>query len=154
MKRFAVRASVLILVILSLGFFYVVAETRPPSGPGSPIGLTIPRGEPAFSIGNRLEQVGLIRNARVFSWIVRIRGSERELKAGQYELPRNLDAFEVVDYLLEGRTRTTRVVVPEGLTIREAAPLIASHDFAGSPSHGRSIKFHIARLEAQYSLFT
>jgi UPF0755 protein len=47
------------------------------------------------------------------------------VQAGFYELPTDRSGPEVLDLLVEGRTRLVRIVVPEGLTAEEAADAVS-----------------------------
>jgi UPF0755 protein len=66
---------------------------------------------------------GIIRNRTAFELLARIRGLDRKLKAGTYELPKGSTAWAVIDALEKGRHVLLRVTIPEGLTLEEMAPL-------------------------------
>jgi UPF0755 protein len=67
---------------------------------------------------------GIIRNRTTFKLLARIRGLDRKLKAGVYELPKGSSAWAVIDELEQGRHLLVRVTVPEGLTLEEVAPVV------------------------------
>ena len=52
-------------------------------------------------------------------------GAGRQLKAGEYRVPRGASMREVVALLLSGRTVIRRLTVPEGLTTAEIRALLA-----------------------------
>jgi UPF0755 protein len=84
--------------------------------------VAIPRGESTHEIAARLEREGAITDRWLFMagyYMVRVTGGgERgvQLKAGDYQIPREASIRAIIDILSEGRTTTVLVTIPEGFT--------------------------------------
>ena len=85
--------------------------------------LTIPKGESAQEIGERLEREGFITDRRMFMagyMLSKMTGREDgralQLKAGDYLVPQAATPHQILDILAEGKTITYKVTIPEGLT--------------------------------------
>ncbi len=83
--------------------------------------IVIPRGEGSHEIAARLERDGVISDRRLFmaGYLMSRFGGGSEstiLKAGDYQVPQAASVKQVLDIIMEGKTITFRVTVPEGLT--------------------------------------
>lgn len=92
---------------------------------GDPVRFHVPEGAGLATVVDTLAARGLVDNPRVFGWYARLRGADRALKPGVYELRRGTGWGAVVDKLVSGETVRARVVVPEGFTLRQIAPRLA-----------------------------
>lgn len=101
-----------------------------PSGP--PERVTIPPKSTFSAVTDSLAAHRVIWSPLWFKLVARIRGVDRNTKAGVYEFRRGTRTSQVLTALAEGRTATARVTVPEGLTIPEVAALVAAR--AGIPA--------------------
>ncbi len=100
------------------------AEIEQPVGESAGlIPFTIQPGETAASIAPRLEQQGLIRDAELFRLLVRYRGVDNQLQAGEYELSPAMNMEEIINYLTQGRTKAIKLAVIEGWRSEEIAEL-------------------------------
>ena len=79
----------------------------------------------------QLEKQGLVRSGDAFGLWLRIRGKDRDLKAGIYALSPNMGAKGIASALVEGRGESDRLTVPEGYSLRQIAKLMDEHQ-AGS----------------------
>jgi UPF0755 protein len=93
------------------------------------------RVEPGASLGavaRDLERDQLIRRAWAFEALARYRGLAAELRAGEYDLSPHLGSGEILERIAEGRVRTHRIAIPEGLTAAEIALRLEEGGLAGS----------------------
>lgn len=76
-------------------------------------------------IGNTLEKNGYIRSKLAFKLYIKLTG-ESNLKAGTYNLRKNMSVMELVDILNTGGTCTdiVKITFKEGLNIRQIASII------------------------------
>lgn len=111
------------LVGLYLGFRQEEIES-PASDDSTPILFTITPGETAATIATRLERAGLIRDAGLFRLLVRYRGVDGQLEAGDYQLRPNMSLEEIVDLLQHGRPSEVIVTIPEGWRAEEIAEML------------------------------
>jgi len=96
----------------------------PASDASTAVVFTINPGETAATIAPRLQREGLITDAQLFLWLVRYRGVDVQLEAGDYELRANMTMDEIVDTLQHGRLREVLVTLPEGRRAEEVAALL------------------------------
>jgi UPF0755 protein len=86
----------------------------------------VKRGESLRAIATRLEQRGIVRDARATTWWARLRGKAEQLHAGQYWLSPALSPAEIIDRIASGKVATWEVVIPEGLTAAEIGDRFAA----------------------------
>jgi UPF0755 protein len=83
-------------------------------------------GDGASTVGERLESEGLIQNALVFRLIAEVESATARLTAGEYELSPSMRPSEILEILVEGRTRPEETVtIPEGWRAEETARRLA-----------------------------
>lgn len=129
------RVILMLLIALMLGvalaigaaFFYgkYLFETAGPHDAAAIIML-----EPGIgvrTIASRLEAEGVISNANVFLAGVRIHRVERQLRAGEYEIPARASMAAIMGILREGRSILHRITIPEGRTSEQAMLLVNAH---------------------------
>lgn len=88
--------------------------------------VSIPEGMSSQAIANLLQENGLIRDARYFNWLSRIRGMASKMQAGEYLLSSDMDLPTVMDTLQHGRVHAVRVTIPEGFHLRQIADELAA----------------------------
>lgn len=115
-RRFG-RTLALILLLLAGGASLLVAwGLAPVSDTSDPVEFEVMPGWGARKVASELEEQRLVRNGRLFSAYLRVRGLDRSVGEGLYDLDRADSARELADALVRGgRPRTTEVVLPEGL---------------------------------------
>lgn len=86
--------------------------------------VSIAVGQGAGSISHALEDAGVVRSALGFRLITRLSGQQGQLKAGDYEVPDGLNAFQTLDLLVSGKTLVHRFLVREGLSAKQIAALL------------------------------
>lgn len=87
-------------------------------GPGpaaQPLTVTISEGATLRSSARVLEKAGAIRSAPLFLRLARFLGSQKTIRAGEYEVPAHASASAVLDLLQTGRTKQRFVTIPEGM---------------------------------------
>ncbi len=96
------------------------------SGPrGTPLQLTVPSGSSFSTVVDSLQARGVVRHATAFRIYARLRGDERHIQAGRYELTPGAGWNEILGALTEGRVMTVPMTVPEGFRLAQMAPRIA-----------------------------
>jgi UPF0755 protein len=97
---------------------------NPASTDTTPSVFTINPGENAATIAPRLQREGLITDSQLFLYLVRYRGVDVQLEAGEYELRPNMTMDEIIETLQHGRLRELSVTIPEGKRAEEVAALL------------------------------
>jgi UPF0755 protein len=96
--------------------------------PNREIDVIVPDGATATAIARQLRLAGIVRSTTAFRGLVRLRGLETSLRAGEYRFPAHQTMGEVVDRLgMSGQQVAVWVTFPEGYTAREIAAGLAEH---------------------------
>ncbi len=112
-------SAVLVLILLPL----ILSACRgEPSGPA--VEFTVPPGASFAQVTDTLVARDLIPNRTLFRALVRLRGDDRNLQAGRYQVPEDIGMAALLDHLVEGRMVTVPMTIPEGFTLRQMAPRI------------------------------
>jgi UPF0755 protein len=132
------RILALLAITALAGAFYFINATFQPfhdEGAGS-VKVTVPTGANAGQIGKLLEARGVVDEARFFEINATVTFRRGQLKPGKYTLRQGMSNGDVIEALMEGPkvkvVPTVDVNVPEGLSIREAAPRVDKGPLAGS----------------------
>ena len=91
-------------------------------------------------IARDLEAAGIIADSRLFRLYARYRGLDSSLHAGEYEFQPAVSMAEVLARIATGKIVLRFVTIPEGLTSREVAALVAAAEgmkgIADTPPEG------------------
>ena len=89
--------------------------------------IELPRGTGLAGIAARLENAGVIEDARLFNVATRVVGRDRRLRAGEYRIPANASPRDVLDILESGQIVLHALTIPEGLSTVEALAVVERH---------------------------
>jgi len=95
--------------------------------------IEIPPGEALRDTARRLEEAGVVHSGWALRLWARLRGSDRRIAAGRYQLEAGLNAIEVLERLERGDVVMVRRTLPEGLMIEQVAQRL----FPDDPGEGR-----------------
>jgi UPF0755 protein len=87
--------------------------------------VTVPPGSSFAAAAESLHTAGVIGSPRAFRMYATLRGRDRDLKAGTYEISPGASWGEVIETLAAGRGVQARVTIPEGWQLREIVPHLA-----------------------------
>lgn len=93
---------------------------------GEPLQLTVPRGASLHEVTDTLVARGVVDAAPLFRAYVRLRGADRDIKAGVYRFRRGEAWGDVVAALSEGRVVSVPMTIPEGWTLARMIPRLAA----------------------------
>ncbi len=93
----------------------------PPSDSDEPVDFVVERGETARSIAQRLQEKGLIRDAKLFQLYLRYYGLGTKLEAGHFTLRRNMTIPEIARALQQARAEEVVITIKEGWRMEEIA---------------------------------
>lgn len=106
----------------------------PPDPRGAARVIEIPPGAALPEIALQLRQAGLLRSARGFALLARLKRVERRLQCGEYELSPAELPQRILLLLVEGKVLRHRFTVPEGYNLRQIAQALGQ---AGLAVEGR-----------------
>ena len=132
-----------VLAAIALALLGGLSTGCQPQGDGADtvVQVTIPSGSSFQAVTDSLESRGLVRSPRLFRALARVRGDDRSVKSGHYEIPGDAGWGEILDQLVAGRVVLEPVTIPEGWTLRQISGRLAG--FTGL-SHEETL----AQLEA------
>jgi len=87
--------------------------------------VTIPKGIGINRITEILSEEGVIKQPGSFKLASKVLGYDNKLKAGRYELPEGASNLEILHILARGKPLNVRVTIPEGVTARRVAAILA-----------------------------
>lgn len=95
-------------------------------GPPAPtVQVRIPQGASLSSATDTLVARGVLESPTLFRIYARFFGKADEIKAGVYDIPTGLSVPKLVGVLTRGRPSLQRLVVPEGMMLREVATAVS-----------------------------
>ena len=106
---------VLVLVVAFMLFGYTTRK---------PVIITVSSGATVTDIANMLKSQDLVDSASSFKLAVRAQGGR--IQVGQYEIPRGASAWRIARMMANGDVATTKILIPEGLTIKQIKILLAN----------------------------
>ncbi|MCL4299666.1 MAG: endolytic transglycosylase MltG [Anaerolineae bacterium] len=100
----------------------------PLSNDPSLVGLTIAEGETAVDVADKLQVLGLISEAELFTQLLRYNGLDTRLRAGEYQLRRNMTLRQIGAALYRGRSAQLMVMVPPGWRMEQLADHLTANE--------------------------
>ncbi|MGQ9706165.1 MAG: endolytic transglycosylase MltG [bacterium] len=128
-RRYIILILTLILLVVLLICSMMIRSILSPkeeSGVERIVKFRVNKGETTSSVARRLENEGLIKNKTAFITFVEIRGYDKRLQAGLYQLSPKMSTIEILDILVNGRIYTIDIIIPEGFTIEMIADRLSS----------------------------
>jgi UPF0755 protein len=112
----------------------IVAVFQPFAGDGGdPVRVVIPKEAGVGEIADLLGERGVVSSAALFEVRATLAGKRGDLKPGVYELREDTSYGDVLDTLTSGPAeQVVRVTIPEGLSRREALPLVGRAGVRGN----------------------
>jgi UPF0755 protein len=148
------RRFLALIALLAIGAaLYVINATFQPfqseNEEAGAVPVKVPQGANAGSIGELLERKGVVEDARFFELNATLTLRRNKLLTGNYVLRRNMTNGAAIDALVQGPkvrvVKTFNVTIPEGLSIREAAPAIGESGIDGSYRKATDSRQSLAR---------
>jgi UPF0755 protein len=120
-----------VAVVIAAGFsggawLWLESRFNGPGGLAEERILIIPKGDGPAAIARDLQNAGIVADARVFRWGLRLFGDEAPLRAGEFAFPAAVSPADAARILQSGRTAQRRLTIAEGLSRAEIASLLAA----------------------------
>jgi UPF0755 protein len=131
MKPFLITFGlILVSAVLFAGFVfsYIFFSVSPKSGA---VEIRIEQGELFSTVVRKLRDNKVIANEKLFSLWARYSGLEKRIHWGLYRFELPLSPAEVLNRMVLGKGIFLRVTIPEGLTVKEVADLLAKMGIVG-----------------------
>ncbi len=129
--------ALIAIVLLAVALYALNATFQPFHGDGEgAVQVKVPEGANAGKIGSLLEERGVVDSGTFFQVNATVTGRRGKLRPGDYTLLEGMSNGAALDALVKGPkvkvVKTVNVTVPEGLSIREAAPVVDKGPLKGS----------------------
>jgi UPF0755 protein len=117
--------ALVFLAIVAVAAWFLVSLFQPFGGDGSgSVTVTVPQGASVGEIGDILARRGVVSRSFFFELRARLGGHSGDLKPGVYKLKHDMSYSAVLNALTKGvAPDVVQVVIPEGRSRREVAPL-------------------------------
>jgi UPF0755 protein len=134
LKKILLISSALIVISLC-GLAVFILDLRQyahqPAGiDAENMAVNIPSGQTFKITMNILFKAGIIKSPFKFNMVARLKGYDKQLKAGEYALAASMSPIEILEKLVKGEVKLYKLTVPEGLNIYQIAELVAHAGFA------------------------
>lgn len=129
--RVGLALAFVLLAALALSAWWIHRRLFEPfrRDPAPVTTITIPPGQSAARILRRLQQAGVLADARLARLYLVYELHDPPLKAGEYEFQAPLAATEVIQHLIRGDVVTHPVTLVEGLTLDDTAAALSNAGF-------------------------
>jgi UPF0755 protein len=129
--------AVLALLAIGVALYVINATFQPLHGSaGGAVRVSIPENSDAGTIGDLLAEKGVVASGGFFELNATLTGRRGGLRPGDYTLRRDMSYGDAIAALEKGPkvkvVPTVEISVPEGLSIREAAPVVDKQPLKGS----------------------
>ncbi len=131
-------------IVIIAYFFYGL---QPNVSRAEPEELKIEKGEGIREIGARLSQRSLIKSVSVFKFYSLMSGKAQKFQPGVYDLKASMSVPQIVNVLTRGEVKQVRVIVTEGMTLKDVDTLLAD---AGVIKEGTLTAVEPADLAADF----
>lgn len=98
---------------------------KPCNPDARPLLFSITPGEKFNALAARLLEKGIIKDIQRFKLFARIRGDDKKLKSGEFQLAGTMSPSQVLDELVGGKTYLHRLTIPEGYNLKQIAAEVA-----------------------------
>ena len=105
-------------------FLLLLLACTAPTADGPTTRVTIPPRSSFAAVTDTLVAAGAIDSPRWFRLLARLRGIDRRVQAGIFDLPAHTDTWHLLSALAEGRVATAKFTVPEGLSLLQLTDLV------------------------------
>ncbi len=109
-----------------IGLFILILGCRPGADRGEMVEFTVPSGASLSQVADTLVARDLVASRTLFRARARLRGDERNVRAGRYQVPARIRMGTLMDHLVEGRVVTVPLTIPEGFTLQQMVPRFAA----------------------------
>lgn len=129
----------LLVPLLFLFHFTIFLSTLPNKMNEKKI-IQVRKGSHLKYIVSRLYDKNLITNKTYFLLLIRLTGSDKLIKAGEYEFDASISPMSVLNVLKQGKSREYKVIIREGLSLADIEPILQEKNFVSGDSFGQLVK--------------
>jgi len=143
-----ILAAIFVCIVAAAGFYLnLLKYAKLPAGESADEKVVaVKPGEGFKSISQRLFSAGIIQSPFKFSFLARIKGYDKKVKAGEYLFSASLTPAKILEMMVGGKVILYKVTVPEGYTMRQIAAVVAeagltrAQDFLAAAGNSARLK--------------
>jgi len=109
------------------GLYFLHQDFFKPGPSTAATRVTVEPGASVRAILTRLDDQGVIRNARMTEWYLRLRKQRPNIQVGMYEIPAQASPAQIVELFRAGRVILEQLTIVEGSTFAEARRVLEQH---------------------------
>lgn len=119
-------ASAFIVLIIAVALFFCVKyySKIPYSESEKTVIIDIQPGTGLIKTSGLLKEKDLIKSSFIFKAYAVIIGFDKKIRAGEYELRKNMTPSEILTILAEGKVKLYKIVIPEGYALSQIALIV------------------------------
>ncbi|MGB3626763.1 MAG: endolytic transglycosylase MltG [Henriciella sp.] len=119
--------AVLGVAALGGGWLWLQNEVAKPGAFAEQKIFEVESGDHVAAVAQRLEERGLISDARAMKLHARLSGQQAAIKVGEYAVPARADIASILDLLVAGDVIQYRITIPEGRTTAQILRIVEDH---------------------------
>ncbi len=121
---------VLGLFVSAAAYLDILNYARTPAGtePVEQV-VVVKSGQGFQSFAKMLRERGIIEHPTKFRLLARIKGYDKKIKAGEYELSSAMTPIKILEILVQGKVLLHRLTIPEGYNLKQVAQAVSRAGF-------------------------
>ena len=129
-RRFLIFLVLLALAAAGAAYWWLHAplSLRASDTPGEALELEIEPGTTPRGVANAAVKAGIQTDSRLLYYWFRLSGQDRQIKAGNYEIPTGTTPYELLEKLARGESSQRVVTVVEGWTFKQMRAALAKSE--------------------------
>lgn len=131
MRRILSFLSLLIVLaglLAGIGAFWGLQQYGGPGSAAEDTTFAVARGQGVGTIARNLQRQGLITEYHIFQIAARLRGADKKIHAGEYEIPARASMQDILAKMESGQVLQHKFTVREGLTSWQVVQLLNAVD--------------------------
>ena len=121
-KKVLTRYFVLIVAAMLAVIYYALCMR---SVVRESVMFSVNSGDTVTSVARRLDSEKIVFSDMAFKMSIRLQGGR--VQSGDYEIPRGASVWKIAGMLSSGKIATTKIVIPEGLTVLQIKDLLMNY---------------------------
>ena len=138
LKKILLTTAVIVaLIVTGIAAFFLHLQyyAQTPASPNAAdTVITIPAGQSFNQTTAALAKAHIIKDPIKFKIVARLKGYDKKLQAGQYELSAALSPIQILKKVVQGDVKLYKLTVPEGLNLYQIAIRVDAAGFAPKSS--------------------
>ena len=139
MRKFFIVLAVLVTLALTATATYIFFLMNAPVAVKSEVTIEVGEGESARSVATKLEEAGIVRNARVLSFIAAAQNMDTSFRHGPHKFYGTYTPETVLRELVTPPRPVTRVTIPEGLTYKEIGRVLEEASIVTAKDYEKAV---------------